>query len=684
MKNFLLIGMILLLGTILGIGSVSHLRPPGFPEDGEVLQLLKNFSSAGFLEGLCARFDAVEMDAGDIRALLRALDTVSPQCNARDLANADGIRGVLMLKFGYPRASIALFDRAILGAVDSDQKEGLFLLKADAQRKTGDFAGLRETAGDLKALGCDPENVGILTAPLPVPREVRPVLKNRLLAGLIWLLLLVLPVVIVERERRNWLRRFPPGSERLHPFHGFMRSPVGVFLCVLFSIFVVVLGLPRNFGSDRDATWGVIHWLLSYIFVLYPQFLLDREIRGTTWSFVGFLVALLRLNFLKTIHLLVPIGAFFVLRWMAQALPMWPVLSPLGVGLGFPAVCGLLFMLIPFSIPPFMGFKRIRADEFPEPELGREFTLYRWVMSGGKVFNAFAFGFFSPTRSLAVSDDLLNEFSREETAGIIAHEEGHLRLGHLFIYFLYLYDWSLLVGLYAIAWPLQFQKFLVQGPGLKELFIILTAYFVFSRVFSRISWKCELEADAFGAGKIGREPFLSALSRLAEANFHPHRLREGELPTPSHPSIQERKRRLRMGVGEYFEPKSVPAPGVLVALWRGRLALDWKCGEEEAVYLSSLDDSLTGGETEKVFSDLAARHCGFGAEVLVLRGGRGLEILLCAQKSAVSRADPALPHEKVCGICSRGMLKAIPSSTGVTWKGTITGCVLDCVSKSTG
>ncbi|MBI3039658.1 hypothetical protein HYY75_11550 [bacterium] len=126
--------------------------------------------------------------------------------------------------------------------------------------------------------------------------------------------------------------------------------------------------------------------------------------------------------------------------------------------------------------------------------------------------------------------------------------------------------------------------------------------------------------------------------------------------------------------GEFFGPSSSPSSRLIVALWKCRLAVDWKLGSEQAVQLCSLDDELSRFSEMDKLRALAKRHVDFGSESVIPYNTQKLEIVFCIQKSCAKTADPPLPGGRICLLCSGGMRNAFPQSN---WNSTDQGCVIE-------
>ncbi len=674
MRTALLCVILLLLGIIIGVDSVRSGPPPGFPPAGEIRALIRQRQPHVFLGELADAMSAMTLDGADLRALLALLDQRGVQETSAEAATVEAIRGIILLENGHPAAAMARLGRALRDSDDRDERvailQQLFQAAWNADREdefrrlTSDTVLLKEFPGELefylKALA---------------GRRLGPPVKRQVKMAMGWLILVLVPWFIGEWRVRRWRQQFPAGSDRQGPYFAFARTPVAAITSLMSAALALALNLPGGLGFARGFWPGVVHLAAAYLLAGWPVFRLDREVRGTTWSYAAWLRNVTGMAAVNAILLVVPVAAWFILRTMTAGLPLWPVTWPLGVGLGFPALCGALSLLYPLAVPWLLPMRRVPADQRPDWAAGLAVPLYRWHTDGGRVFNALAFGYLTPTQAVAVTSCIADEFPPAALRAILEHEKGHLARGHLFTYFLLLLAASLVGGVYAVTWPLQVQRWLMVGPTPNQLVWFLIVILAVTGGFRRLAREYEAEADASAAAAVGRETYLQALTDLNLANFLPERVRSGEEPLGVHSPLQERKRRLRVADGDYFETGRPPAPAILVALWRSRLALDWKAGQAEAEHLCALDYHLTAADPAGRLKELAARHAEFGAEALVRSDGAGLEILACAQKACARRADPQLPADRICLLCSAGMQAAL-HEPGLVWTAAPHGCRL--------
>ncbi len=123
-------------------------------------------------------------------------------------------------------------------------------------------------------------------------------------------------------------------------------------------------------------------------------------------------------------------------------------------------------------------------------------------------------------------DTLLKKHSPEEIESILAHELGHFKHGHIrqmilisagiaFVGFAVLH-WAFSAGGLAAAFGLP------DDPGLVLIIALLAKEPVLHLLSPILSWRsrrAEFEADDFAKQMVGREPMISALTRLTRDNL---------------------------------------------------------------------------------------------------------------------------------------------------------------------
>jgi len=669
--------------SIVFVGWVPSTFSRDFPPEQVLMEVLRQRDPPDFLESLEIVLQTGSLDGNDLCHVWEFLETISRNGSHQDMATAEGVKGCILINFGYLKKGLEYLDSGFRKSIFASEKESLLIEKAKVQKKLGDIAGLASTEKLLQdfekkqnsASSISVGNSGSFQWP-KTEEDLKDGKKPSFgfTPILIWFLLLAWPFLTLEIQRKRFLWKYPEGTNRAAAFTAFRSSPLTVLLCLASAIFLYLFKIPQLCGFSRSWVVAFVHLFISFSLCLWVHYRLDREIRKTGWSFWAFWITIHRLNLFSSFPLLVFFAAIFCVRQMAFHLPLWPIFSPIGVGLAFPAIAAAILLFSPLFFPILFGFSRLSEKKASELATGSNVKFYSWELHGSSIYNGLSFGYLPRTQGIALTSPLWEKFSIDEIKALIAHEEAHLVLGHIFYCFVIFFDAVLIAGLYAAKWPAETLKMLIIGPSLLQIFGFFIGFLVFSTLFRNVSRKLEFEADEFAARKVGREVWLNCLEKLSRENFFPVHWREGDEQRMTHPSLAARKKHLRTLDGKFFEPAEKPSTALLAALWRSRLAIEWKCGELECVELCSLDDDLEGIEPDRVLLELAKRHVKFGAECLVADDSKKLEILACPQKACADSVIPPLPREKICALCNAGMRKAIGIET--QWSSTDKGCIL--------
>jgi len=676
-KNLLILALVFIL-LILISGTPGTNPPAGFPDRDRISSILRDSRPADVQERLTSVMGPGASGAGSLRAMLRALDEIErASAEIRQRIPVEIYRAWLLAAHGYDQAALSIIRRLtfVPQYLTLEAQADIALIEASLELRAGNASAAAAAADRLASADVGAaQALRQLLAIDPTARSSGGADSTWPLASVLLLALMAVPAFAIDRERRLWLKRFPEGQDRIAPYHAFKRSPLAMFLVTAGSLLVLALGLPRRLGVRHDVAFAIIYWMISYTFTLIPFHRLDLDVRKGNWSLREYVSAVFRLHLLRALPLAAPLAAFFILRTMSSALPWWVVNAPWSPALGFAVLTAVTLLAIPFLLPAVMGMRRISSDQLPRPLRDLPFRFYRWPLPKIGIANAVSFGYFRASHSIAFTGELLDGCSAEDVVAVATHEEAHLSGGHLFLYFLAMVDLALAAGLWAAVFPLPAERLLMFGPTVMQGMILFAVWLITNRLFTAMGRRFEFEADRFAAERVGREPYIQALTRLARANFMPVRFREADNAPGVHPSLTERKHALRGYDGRVFEPAAGLPSDLVLALWRSRLALEWNRGEQEAKHICSLDDDPPGdAPPADRLAAIARRQARFGAECLLEPGGAWLEIIECAQKLTILTSDPSIPQDRVCALCSGGMREALAPDT-VAWASTPAGC----------
>lgn len=135
--------------------------------------------------------------------------------------------------------------------------------------------------------------------------------------------------------------------------------------------------------------------------------------------------------------------------------------------------------------------------------------LLHWGPRSTPLLNACVLGPWARFRYVLISPRLIDELTPEETLGVMAHELGHARHGHLSLFFV------LLLAMPVVLDPLA-QMFSGHSPLAQTGFILVFMALYLWGFLGAITRQCEREADLASAELMGTPlPLIAALEKLA-------------------------------------------------------------------------------------------------------------------------------------------------------------------------
>ncbi|MBU1106014.1 MAG: M48 family metalloprotease [Candidatus Riflebacteria bacterium] len=170
-----------------------------------------------------------------------------------------------------------------------------------------------------------------------------------------------------------------------------------------------------------------------------------------------------------------------------------------------------------------------------------------WNTFNEPVPNAAVAGLLPRYRFIYITRYLLSIFSPQQVEGVVAHELGHLRLGHVTSYMFYSLNLILASIVIKLSILLYFPQYYPDSTVYTavELVLFMT---VFSMSFTALARHCEFQADAFASEMTSKEVFASTLETLNSIILPPPSIIPNWLLT--HPQIQDRIERVQKGIGQ--------------------------------------------------------------------------------------------------------------------------------------
>lgn len=342
-------------------------------------------------------------------------------------------------------------------------------------------------------------------------------------------------------------------------------------ICSTAIILAVILGggfeiadqFARSFATTPVIT-GLLFFailgfaadLLSLPFAIYSTFVLEARFGFNTTTVKTFILDKLKGLLLSVIiggPLLAAVLWFFHATGPAAWLWCWLVVTIVTLFLSYLAPVVILPLFNKFT--PLEAGELRTAIETLAKQAGFALTGL-FVMDGSKRStkgNAFFTGLGNKKR-IALFDTLVENQSTDEIAGVLAHEIGHSKLGHI--------KKTLAVSILKTGAVFWLMSLFLESRGLFDAFgvaqlsphaglvffglLYTPISLILSIISSAVSRKHEFEADAFAAQLTGRpEDLASALVKLSAknlSNLTPHPLMVWL--HYSHPPVLERLKRL--------------------------------------------------------------------------------------------------------------------------------------------
>lgn len=302
---------------------------------------------------------------------------------------------------------------------------------------------------------------------------------------------------------------------------------------------------------------SLVQTVLGIPFSLYKTFVLEERFQFNTSTpkiwITDFLKSLLIGGILLS---LVAAGALALVQSSPNYWWFW-------VWCFFAAVTLVLMYISPVVIEPlFFKFEPLRDLELAQEvkkvmaQAGLKIDRVQQVDASrrSKHSNAYFTGI-GKVKRIVLFDTLLDQMSRDEIIGVLAHEAGHWKLGHI---------WKRLLGMelislvfFYMAWWLLHRDLLPLWFGIDALsfmgqvvllgFVASLAGFFFTPLSSWLSRRHEWQADRFAFELTGKNrPLAQALIKLCRenlSNLHPHPLYAWFYY--SHPPVTERVNQLQ-------------------------------------------------------------------------------------------------------------------------------------------
>ena len=195
------------------------------------------------------------------------------------------------------------------------------------------------------------------------------------------------------------------------------------------------------------------------------------------------------------------------------------------------------FLIVPLRAL-FQKKKYLKNEEI-ESFLRNEGYSYRIRIIKGKIENAFATGIFPFTKTILIGEPLSEKMTDNELKGVVFHEIGHLKLGHLYkMFFLNMVSSIILVFLYSFSENIiesQHYRDTIMEPVMVALVGLIYGVIAFILIPYFFQRRLEYQADAFAVRKVGAEQYVQTLEKLNEITEN--KMMKGSV---THPSLKDR------------------------------------------------------------------------------------------------------------------------------------------------
>ena len=627
------------------VGYFHQRELPGFPDDKTLLTIIQHRSPETFWQKLAALTGRSEFDSSLIWSVLNRLDSLAPNAAIDDRVSIDAVRAALYVKLkNYDQAAVSLRHVIATSRFATETVQSQALLD-QVYSVTGQIG---RTAND--------ESSG---------RNPQP--GRSMFFLVLWILLLLFPAAVTNVEKHAWLKRYSTRADRRGPFIAFVYSPMCKILLTISAILLLSLSVPEHLGIRATFSFLLLHLLISWFFCQIPLHSIESLVKKNSTGLISYCreqLSLLAVSHLATISAAITL---VILHLMVTWLPVWPITRPLGAAVSPVVFFAAIYLLLQLILPWLLMFKRYRTKEHELPQ--RVFAANEGYRQGIVEIGAMSFAATS-----IIFGGMQNHLDRNTLRLLLDRSHRKFRHKSVFNDFLLIIAFASGIAILPAINPIFWSRLFGAGPYFIEALAFLSGAAFCGILRQALERSQQKEIDAAYVAENLSDQLLHSLEIINKLNFFPDNMREGERSEFDPLTLDESRINLRAATGQYLPATSRPDGLVLVSLWRGRLAVDWKLGREESVLLTSLDYQVTANNNESELCALAARHNRLGADCIYLAHQQQLKVVFCSQKFSAFTAETPLPQDKICQICSEAMLKACQYGP-YKWESTPEGCL---------
>lgn len=322
----------------------------------------------------------------------------------------------------------------------------------------------------------------------------------------------------------------------------------GSVLLLICSFFITLMILPHIDFIEKLTFFIALVLVYTFIILLLIcqnliLFDINKEMRGTTITKKEQILNLVKI----LIFTIIPIILFLTLLDLKPYEKFVQGDMQQYVAIIYPLMLYILICLLMLPLRKFI----IKGKAFEDKEIYQElysfieasgikdFKLYTWPTKNTKHANALVSGI--KNKEVYVSDYLLENFTLDETKGIISHEIGHIKKRHILQRSLYNLALFIIVPLVGYGMN-KFQDYYYDIPaftGIIVMVFIIVFYIFLLRYF--IYRKQEKEADLYVLELgIEKDVYVSALIKLSKLNHGMMKQNKIDEKFQTHPSIARR------------------------------------------------------------------------------------------------------------------------------------------------
>lgn len=646
------------------VTGLTHQKPlENYPNQSMVVKLLQVRDPENFWQQLGEMTEQRDLNHRLIFSTFSLFDQLQPQLTYEDRVSVDAVKGVVFAYLKYDEPAVNYLKIAVSNSRSSPETRKCLMLLAEIYARQGMKEDLKAVNQQLSLSG-EAFRVGASTVQQAPGSQRDHRFKPYFMA--VWFLLLIFPASLLELERRNWMKKFAGREDLRGPFIAFMYSPLVNILITVSAIVFLIVGIPSNLGLSGRYFFLLLHVAMVWALCQWPLYLIENAVKKGGSGVLAYCIERARLTLLNHIGLLAVVLTFLTLHYMVVLLPVWPASRPLHATLVAPALFAFYLIAVQLMVPVLLWFKQFRHQS----------RLKVCLSGGGFRRGLIEAGSLRMNSRIIVCGGLEESLEEDELSLLLERSGRRIDSGSLFMDFLINLLFAMVIAVGLAINPLEWTRFFLSGPGFFESAALLAGFFVCNAFRQRMTRLIQESVDACYVEDGRSEKLIKILEKVNRLNFFPETLREGDRNEFDQMSLDEARLKLRNAGGDYFPSLSRPDSSVLVSLWRSRLAIDWKLGSEEAIFLTSIDYTITGAtSSEEELRSLALRHARLGAESIYKAEKGELAIIFCCQKFSAFTAETPLPQQKICEICSEAMKKALNFGP-YSWKDKEKGCLL--------